>query len=134
MDHMISLAFAVQKNRGVYALLLGSGVSRAARVPTGWEVVEDLVRQVARVQGADPEPDPAAWFRDAFGREPGYSELLEEIARSPAEPTPARLLRADRGGEDRADQDADPCPPGDRRARGGRLRPGDRDDQLRPPD
>ena len=30
IDPINSLAFSVQANRGVYALLLGSGVSRAA--------------------------------------------------------------------------------------------------------
>lgn len=91
MDPTISLTFAVQKNPGVYAVLLGSGVSRAARVPTGWDVVEDLVRQVARLQGDDPQPDPVAWFRATFEREPGYSDLLEQLGRSPAER--GRLLR-----------------------------------------
>lgn len=32
---------------GTYALLLGSGVSRAAGIPTGWEVTLDLVRKAA---------------------------------------------------------------------------------------
>jgi hypothetical protein len=40
IDPLISLAFAIQSNKGVYALLLGSGVSRAAQIPTGWEIVQ----------------------------------------------------------------------------------------------
>ena len=32
IDPIISLAFAMQSNKGVYALLLGSGVSRSAGV------------------------------------------------------------------------------------------------------
>jgi hypothetical protein len=35
VDPYTSLAFSVYGNKGVYALLLGSGVSRAAGVPTG---------------------------------------------------------------------------------------------------
>jgi hypothetical protein len=34
----LSLAFSVRSGPGTYAILLGSGVSRAAGVPTGWEV------------------------------------------------------------------------------------------------
>lgn len=34
-----SLAFSMHGNKGVYALLLGSGVSRAARIPAGWEII-----------------------------------------------------------------------------------------------
>jgi len=88
----LSLAFAIQSSPGVYALLLGSGVSRAARIPTGWEVVLDLVRKLAAAQEADGEPDPAAWFRNQYGEEPGYSRLLDALAKTPAER--AQILRA----------------------------------------
>lgn len=81
----ISLAFAVQSSPGVYALLLGSGVSRAAHIPTGWEVTLDLVRKLAAVEGADCEPDPADWYKKRFGTEPGYSELLDALAKTPTE-------------------------------------------------
>ncbi len=66
-------------------LLLGSGVSRAAGIPTGWEVVLDLIRRLAQLKGEDPNPDPAAWYRHTFGEEPDYSRLLDEVAKSPAE-------------------------------------------------
>ena len=41
-------------------LLLGSGVSRAAGIPTGWEVVIDLIRKVAALENenCDPEDGP----------------------------------------------------------------------------
>lgn len=48
IDPVHSLAFSIQANRGVYAILLGSGVSRAARIPTGWEITLDLVRTFYR--------------------------------------------------------------------------------------
>jgi hypothetical protein len=41
----LSLAFSVHSGPGTYAILLGSGVSRAAGVPTGWEVTLDLVHR-----------------------------------------------------------------------------------------
>lgn len=88
----ISLAFAVQSSPGVYALLLGSGVSRAAHIPTGWEVTLDLVRKLAAVEGADCGSDPAAWYENAFESEPEYSKLLNELAKTPAERQ--RILRS----------------------------------------
>lgn len=75
----------MQANKGVYAILLGSGVSRTARIPTGWEITLELVRKVAASQGANCEPDPTEWFRNVMGKEPGYSELLDAVAKTPAE-------------------------------------------------
>ncbi len=40
IEPIVSLAFSLHANKGVYALLLGSGVSRSAGIPTGWEVVK----------------------------------------------------------------------------------------------
>ena len=92
IDPLISLAFSTYSNRGAYALLVGSGVSRAAGVPTGWEVVLDLARRVAEVDWDDAGEDPGGWYRDKYGQEPDYSKLLEALARRPAERS--RLLRA----------------------------------------
>jgi hypothetical protein len=85
IDPMVSLAFAVYSNKGAYALLLGSGISRASGIPTGWEVVLDLIRKVAKLEGEDCEPDPAEWFRKKHGAEPNYSKILDEIAKSPVD-------------------------------------------------
>lgn len=92
IDPLVSLAFSIQANRGVYALLLGSGVSRSAQIPTGWEIVLDLTRKLAKLEGVDCEPDPAEWYKERFGKDPDYSELLDAIAKSPAERN--RLLKA----------------------------------------
>ena len=51
IDPITALAFSVYENKGVYALLLGSGVSRAAYIPTGWEVTLDLIKRVAALEG-----------------------------------------------------------------------------------
>jgi hypothetical protein len=42
IDPIHSLAFSIQANRGVYAVLFGSGISRSAKIPTGWEITLDL--------------------------------------------------------------------------------------------
>jgi hypothetical protein len=39
-------------NPGVYAVLVGSGISRSAKIPTGWEVVLDLTRKLTASPGA----------------------------------------------------------------------------------
>src|SRR5689334_8967892 len=85
IDPIDSLAFSMHANRGVYAVLLGSGVSRSARIPTGWEVTIELVRKAAALQEANCEPDPAAWFLQTTGKEPDYSALLDAVAKTPAE-------------------------------------------------
>src|SRR5713226_4868909 len=90
-DEILSLAVSMQSNKGVYALLLGSGVSRSAGVPTGWQIVEDLIRKVAHAKGASCEPDPAAWYTEEFGSQPQYTKMLDQLAKSPTERS--QLLR-----------------------------------------
>jgi hypothetical protein len=85
IDPIHSLAFSIQANRGVYAVLLGSGVSRAARIPTGWEVTVDLVRKLAEISGENCDPTPEHWYRGKFGHDAEYSALLDAIAKTPAE-------------------------------------------------
>ncbi len=84
-DPMTQLAFSVYENKGVFAVLIGSGLSRSAEIPTGWEITLDLIRRVAIAQGVAEQSDWAAWYRDKTGGEPNYSSLLEEIASSPEE-------------------------------------------------
>ncbi|WP_051888053.1 hypothetical protein [Caballeronia sordidicola] len=62
LDSVSSLAFEMQAGKGMFALLLGSGVSRAAKIPTGWDITLDLVRQVAALRGEDAGADPAGWY------------------------------------------------------------------------
>lgn len=82
LDPMTTLAFSVYSSRGTYALLLGSGISRSSGVPTGWDIVQDLIRKIAAVEGKDCDDDPAAWYLEVYGKEPGYTELLEESAKT----------------------------------------------------
>ncbi|HMD85925.1 MAG TPA: SIR2 family protein [Terriglobia bacterium] len=85
IDSMVSLAFSVYANKGGYALLLGSGVSRSAAIPTGWEIVLDLIKKLAAVQGVPCDPDPETWYTNKFGEAPDYSRLLEGVAKTQAE-------------------------------------------------
>ena len=91
IDPILSLAFSMHSNKGVCALLLGSGVSRSAGIPTGWEIVLDLIRKLAHIQRANCEPDPAAWYSDTFQDDANYSKLLDSVAKRPSERS--QLLR-----------------------------------------
>lgn len=79
VDKEMALTFSVRNNRGVYALLLGSGVSKAAEIPTGWGVVEDLIEEMAEIEGAELK-DPFEWYEDKYGHPARYDEILEALA------------------------------------------------------
>ena len=91
-DPTLALAFAVHTTKNAYALLLGSGISRTAAIPTGWDVVLDLIRKLASLQTADCEPDPADWYVQTYSAEPDYADLLNRLASTPA--ARQQLLRA----------------------------------------
>jgi hypothetical protein len=84
-DTLTQISFSVFENKGVFAVLLGSGLSRSAEIPTGWEITLDLVRRVAKAQGVADQADWANWYNTATGKEPNYSDLLEDIASTPDE-------------------------------------------------
>lgn len=52
IDPLTSLAFTVHSNPGGIALLIGSGVSTGAGVPTAWDIVLDMVWKIARLEKA----------------------------------------------------------------------------------
>jgi hypothetical protein len=85
IDPLVSLAHAAYSNKGVYAVLLGSGLSHAAGIPTGWEITLELIRRVAVAEGEKEIDDPATWYRETKGREPDYSALLDALAATPEE-------------------------------------------------
>lgn len=84
-DPLTPISFSIYENKGVFAILIGSGLSRAADIPTGWEITLDLIRRVATAQGVEGQADWAKWYRDTTGQEPNYSGLLEELSSSPEE-------------------------------------------------
>ena len=84
-DPLTQLAFSLYENKGVFTLLIGSGLSRSAEIPTGWEITLDLIRRVALAKGVKDQQDWAKWYKDQTGAEPDYSALLAELATSPDE-------------------------------------------------
>lgn len=84
-DPTTRLAFSMHENQGVYAVLIGSGLSRSARIPTGWEITVELIRRAGLAAGVPEQEDWAKWYLDTTGKEPNYSSLLEDLAQTQAE-------------------------------------------------
>jgi predicted ATPase len=85
IDPVSRLALALHASPKAYAVLLGSGISASAGVPTGLQIVADLVSKVAAMEGAPTGGNPVEWYRRRFGEEPDYSKLLLTLAASPTE-------------------------------------------------
>lgn len=85
-DPLVGLALAMQSAPGRFALLVGSGISYAAGIPTGWAVVSDLAARIAIAEGESDVPDdPVAWYTERYGGSPDYSSLLEAVAPTPGQ-------------------------------------------------
>lgn len=76
------LAVALQSSPKLFACFLGSGISRAAGIPTGWQIVCELVEQHAEQlgQSAAAHADPAGWYAAKYGGAPDYSEVVAMLA------------------------------------------------------
>jgi hypothetical protein len=86
MDNKITeLSYSVYSNKGAFALLLGSGVSRPAGVPTGWEIAVDLIRQIAILEKQKPPENPETWFQEYFKEPLDYSNILEKLTKTSEE-------------------------------------------------
>lgn len=87
----MAMALNMHSSPGVYALLLGAGISIASGVKTGWGVVQDIVGKVAAVRDPDnPDArneamaDPDKWWEANTSEPLGYSALLAAAAPKPA--------------------------------------------------
>lgn len=117
LDPIVSLSVAIAEAPGSTAFFLGSGVSRDAGIPTGWEVLratQQRLRQIQLAQIDGPVPEPVddqeldQWLDDAGYEALSYSDLLELVAPDAAtrreylsnffegkEPGPTHLALAD---------------------------------------
>ncbi len=85
IDPITTLAVSMQAQQGTFALLLGSGVSQSAQIPTGWAIIEDLIRRIAKVEGHEIQGKPTDWYQETYGEEPDYSRLLDALSTTPLE-------------------------------------------------
>lgn len=84
---MVALATSMHAQPAVYAVLLGSGASTGAGIPTGWGVVRELVHRIAAIAHPEDEStvqaawdDPESWWSTHGEGNLGYSTLLEHLA------------------------------------------------------
>lgn len=87
VDPRVALAASLHASPGVYAVLVGSGLSSAAGIRTGWQVTQDLVRKVALAEGVSEDElgdAPERWWVNQGRSDPRYDALLEAVAPSTA--------------------------------------------------
>ena len=87
IDPRVALASAVHAGPGIYAVVVGSGMSSAAGISTGWQIVQDLVRRIARAEGVDLEVTseaPEDWWARQGRPELRYDTLLGALSTTDA--------------------------------------------------
>jgi hypothetical protein len=87
-DPYLPLAFSLANSPGAYAVLAGAGVSKGAGLPSAWDIEVDLVRQIARRDGATVVIDndtAEQWYFDNYGKQLTYSSVIEDVAPKPHE-------------------------------------------------
>lgn len=80
-EKLMSLSFSVEANKGVYALLLGSGISYSSGIPTGWGILTELCRRIM-ILNDGAEEDPIKWYKEKYEKEPLYDEVIEMLAKT----------------------------------------------------
>lgn len=85
MDDCTKIAISMQSNKGVYALLLGSGISVSAGIPTAWAITKDLVHKLAAALGEEIAGDWDTWYRNKYSEEPSYSLILSKLVETSSE-------------------------------------------------
>ncbi len=83
IDPLVTLAVNMLVAPGTFAILAGSGMSSAAGIMTGDQVMRDLIRTVAQAEEIDvnqKEWDPKGWWTSTRGSEPAYDRILGELA------------------------------------------------------
>jgi hypothetical protein len=84
-DQDLVLAHNVYTNKGAYALFLGSGISRPAAIPTGWEIILKLITRLGILKTGSAPSDPVAWYQDQYQKTPNYSHIIEEMTNTSEE-------------------------------------------------
>ncbi|MCK6595371.1 MAG: SIR2 family protein [Bacteriovoracaceae bacterium] len=84
-NQIVELSYSLHINKGVYALLLGSGVSRSAGIPTGWEITVDLTKKLSLITDGEESASPEAWFEKKYSLPLTYSNVIDRLGNSPEE-------------------------------------------------
>ncbi len=88
LDPIVSLSVALAEAPAACAVLLGAGVSKDAGVPTAWEIRQDGMRRLYRLEASSEDTlrddDLDEWLHEHGHDGLGYSSLLNLIAPDPA--------------------------------------------------
>lgn len=84
-NHFTELTFSLHTNKGVYALLLGSGVSRSAGIATGWEITIDLAKKLSIIADGTEAQSPEKWFQEKYNVPLTYSAVIDRLGKTPSE-------------------------------------------------
>ena len=86
-DGLGRLSFLLSRSEGRYAVLLGSGISGAAGILTGWGIAMDLIKEMAKSMEEEAPGDPEEWYQQKFGKPINYSDIVEWFGNTQAERT-----------------------------------------------
>ena len=60
----------------------GAGISRSSGIPSGWDIVIDLLKKLAAQNGEKEITDFEQWYQDKYGKAVDYSSLLGELVKT----------------------------------------------------
>ena len=84
-DLIIQMSFSIYSNPGVYAVLLGSGISRSAGILTGYEITLDLASKLSTMIEKKEPKDVSKWYKKYFKEEINYSKIITKLAKTRSE-------------------------------------------------
>lgn len=87
IDPLDALATSMYASPGLYAVLLGAGMSISAGMLSAWGILYDLIRQVAQSENGEvPDTNEGLedWWEERTGSRPHYGEVLEKLERKPS--------------------------------------------------
>ena len=84
-DSIIQMSFSIYSNPGVYAVLLGSGISRSAGILTGYEITLDLAFKLSTMIEKKEVKDVSKWYKNYFKEDMNYSKIITKLAKTRSE-------------------------------------------------
>lgn len=84
-DLIIQMSFSIYSNPGVYAVLLGSGISRSAGILTGYDITLDLASKLSTMIEKKEVKDVSKWYKNYFKEDMNYSKIITKLAKTRSE-------------------------------------------------
>ena len=87
LNHLDELSVYLHRRKGTYAVLIAAGVSKAAGMPSGWDVAYELTAQLAASAGHPNDPNTPEgkvaleqWYKSTHGDKWSYSTVVALVA------------------------------------------------------